>query len=78
MAWIDVTRKRELRVVALDADRNPELALHLGVRSTPTLVLLRNGSVIGRLEGRATGTEIEALVSAHLETERVGTSAGAS
>ena len=62
VAWIRVTRKRHLRVVDLDADRNPELAHHLGVRSTPTLVVLRDGAVVDRLEGRATGRQIDELV----------------
>lgn len=69
VAWVKVTRKKRLRVVELDADRSPELAVHLGVRVTPTLVLLRSGSILGRLEGRATGKQIEALIQPHLEED---------
>jgi thioredoxin-like negative regulator of GroEL len=67
VAWVRVTRKRDLRVVDLDVDRSPEIAQHLGVLTTPTLVLLQNGSVVGRLEGRATGRQIEALIAPQLE-----------
>jgi thioredoxin-like negative regulator of GroEL len=49
-------------VVELDADRSPALAQRLGVRKTPTLVLLRGGAILRRLEGRATGRQIEELI----------------
>ena len=62
VAWIKVTQKKHLRVVELDADRSPELAQRLGVRTTPTLVLLRGGAILRRLEGRATGRQIEELI----------------
>lgn len=69
VAWIKVTRKKQLRVVDLDADRNSELAHHLGVRETPTLLVLTGGAVVGRLEGRSTGRQIEALIRPHLREE---------
>jgi len=57
VAWVKVTQKKRLRVVDLDADRSPELARRLGIRTTPTLLVMRGGSVLKRLEGRATGAE---------------------
>lgn len=69
VAWVKVTKKRRLRVVDLDADRNPALAEQLGVRKTPSLLLLSHGEIVGRLEGRSTGREIEALIGAHLVDE---------
>ncbi len=66
VAWVKVTQKKRLRVVDLDADRNPELVRRLGVRETPTLVLLDEGSVIGRLEGRSTGRQIDELIRPYL------------
>ena len=62
VAWVKVTHRKRLRVVELDADRRAELAQHLGVRTTPTLVLLRGGAILRRLEGRATGRQIEEFV----------------
>jgi thioredoxin-like negative regulator of GroEL len=69
VAWVKVTQKKRLRVVDLDADRRPELARHLGVRKTPTLVLLEEGAIVGRLEGRATGRQIDELIRPHLSEE---------
>lgn len=70
IAWVKVTQKKRLRVVELDADRHPELAHHLGVRETPTLVVLRAGAVVDRLEGRATGRQIEAFIRPYLGVNR--------
>jgi thioredoxin-like negative regulator of GroEL len=66
VAWVKVTQKKRLCVVDLDLDRSPELAHHLGVRSTPTLVVLQGGSVVSRLEGRATGRQIDEFIRPHL------------
>jgi thioredoxin-like negative regulator of GroEL len=70
VAWVKVTQKKRLRVVDLDADRNPELARRLDVRATPTLLLLESGAVVGRLEGRATGRQIDELIRPHLSEEQ--------
>jgi thioredoxin len=69
VAWIKVTQRRRLRVVDLDADRNPELADRLGVRQTPTLLVVRNGEVVRRHEGRATGRQIEALIGPFISSD---------
>lgn len=66
VAWIRVTQKRKLRVVDVDADRYPALVARLHVTKVPALVLVRGRRVVGRLEGRATGREIEQLIRAHL------------
>jgi thioredoxin-like negative regulator of GroEL len=63
VAWVKVTERKRLRVVDLDADSNPELAHHLGVKQTPTLLVVRNGAVVRRHEGRATGRQIQELIS---------------
>ncbi len=67
VAWVKVTLKKRLRVVDLDADRSPELARKLGIRKTPTLLVMRGGSVLKRLEGRATGRQIHALIRPYLD-----------
>ena len=70
VAWVKVTQKKRLRVVDLDADRSPELARRLGVEQTPTLLVLLGGSVVRRLEGRATGRQIDALIRPYLDVVR--------
>jgi thioredoxin-like negative regulator of GroEL len=66
VAWVKVTQKKRLRVVDLDADRSPELARHLGVREVPSLLVLEEGRVVDRLEGRATGRQIDDLIRPYL------------
>jgi thioredoxin-like negative regulator of GroEL len=66
VAWVKVTQKRRLRVVDLDADRSPELLRRLEVREVPSLLVLDGGRVVDRLEGRATGRQIEELIRPHV------------
>lgn len=40
-----------VRIVAVDVDREPDLAERYSVRSMPTLVLLRDGREVGRVVG---------------------------
>jgi thioredoxin-like negative regulator of GroEL len=62
VAWVKVTQKRRLDVMELDADRHSTLVAKLGVRTAPSLVLVKDSRVVGRLEGRASGRQIEELI----------------
>lgn len=66
VAWVKVTQKRRLRVIEVDVDRNPALARELEVTEFPSLVLIKDRQVVARLEGRATGRQIEDLIRPHL------------
>jgi thioredoxin-like negative regulator of GroEL len=67
VAWVKVTQKRRLDVVELDADRHSRLVAKLGVKTAPSLVLVKDHRVVGRLEGRASGRQIEELIRPHLQ-----------
>lgn len=66
VAWVKVTQKKRLRVIDVDADESPALVRSLGVSRVPALVLVKNRRVLGRLEGRATGRQIEDLIRPHI------------
>jgi thioredoxin-like negative regulator of GroEL len=66
VAWVKVTQKKKLRVIDVDADRNPALTRELEVTEIPSLVLIKDRRVVGRLEGRATGRQIDDLIRPHL------------
>ena len=66
VAWVKVTQKKRLQVIEVDADRQPSLARSLAVRRIPSLVVVKNRRVVGRLEGRATGRQIDDLIRPHL------------
>ena len=66
VAWVRVTEKARLRVVEVDAEKNERLMRTLEVTTVPSLVLVHDRAVVGRIEGRATGREIERLIRPHL------------
>lgn len=69
IAWVEVTQKRRVRVLKLDADRHLEVARRLRVHAVPSLLMVRDGRVVGRLEGRSTGRQIDELISAHVPAD---------
>jgi thioredoxin-like negative regulator of GroEL len=66
VAWFGVTEKKRLRVVQVDTEENERLARALEVSTVPTLVLLRGKTVLGRLDGRATGKQISRMIAPHV------------
>ena len=66
VAWVKVTRKDRLRVVEVDGDRRIDLVRRFGIREFPSLLLIDRRGVVARLEGRATGNEIDELLRTHL------------
>jgi thioredoxin-like negative regulator of GroEL len=69
VAWVKVTQKRRLRVVELDADRHSGLVSQLGVTTAPSLVVVQDRRVVGRLEGKASGRQIEELIRPYLQPQ---------
>jgi len=66
VAWVKVTQKRRLNVIDVDVDSNPDLVGALGISELPALVLIKDQQVVARLEGRATGRQIDELIRPHL------------
>jgi thioredoxin-like negative regulator of GroEL len=64
IAHVSHRERERLTVVSIDADENSELAERLDIEQIPTLVLIKGDSSVGRLEGRATGGQITALIDA--------------
>jgi thioredoxin-like negative regulator of GroEL len=66
VSWVEVTQRRRLRVLRIDGDEHRALVQGLGISELPALVLVGDRRVLGRLEGRATGRQIEELIRAHV------------
>ena len=66
VAWVKVTQKKRLRVIDVDADENPSILAKLHVGQVPALILVKDRRVLGRIEGRATGQQIDDLIRPHL------------
>jgi thioredoxin-like negative regulator of GroEL len=60
------TERDRVRVVQVDADEHAALAERLSVRQVPALVLVKERTPVDRLDGRATGAQIEQMIRAHV------------
>ena len=66
LAQLARKERGRLRVVTVDADACALLAEAFGVGEVPTLVLMRDGRPVARIVGRASGSEIDAMIRQHL------------
>jgi thioredoxin-like negative regulator of GroEL len=66
IAHVARKERRRLTVVSVDADENSTLAERLAVEQIPTLVLVKERAPVARLEGRATGGQIDDLINESL------------
>jgi thioredoxin len=57
----------EATVAKLNVDQNPRMSHALGIQSVPTLLLFRQGQVIGQLLGAAPVDQVAAAVRARLK-----------
>src|SRR5436305_1139190 len=67
LAHVARKERSRLRVMRVDIDEKPELAERFTVTDVPTLVLVKDKRVVGRIDGRATAPRIESLIEPHLE-----------
>ena len=47
-----------IRLAKIDTESNPELAIRFGIRSIPTLILMKNGRELARQAGMMSSTDI--------------------
>jgi CO dehydrogenase nickel-insertion accessory protein CooC1 len=73
---VRVTEKARLRVLVVDTDEDQRLMRALGVTTVPALVLVRGSTELGRLEGRATGRQIERLIRPHIAARSSASTSG--
>lgn len=56
----------KVKVVKLDADRNPNIMMQYGVMGIPTLILFKNGEIKERVTGFHPKDKLEAKVKPHV------------
>ncbi len=66
LAHLARKERGRLRVQHIDVDRHPDLVRRLHVGAVPTLLLIKDKRVVGRLEGRASAPKIEQMLDPHL------------
>lgn len=71
LAHLARKERTRVRIMRVDADRQPELADHFKVTDVPTLVLVKGKRVVGRIEGRASAPTIELMLAPHFAASAV-------
>ena len=66
LAHLARKERARLRIARIDTAESPEWVEQLGIEEIPTLVLLKDRRVVGRLEGRASAPQIERMLAPHL------------
>ena len=51
-----------LRVLKVDVDKNPQAAMHYGVRGVPTLILFQQGKQLWRQSGAMSAAQLSAII----------------
>ena len=67
LAHLARRERGRLRLRRVDVERSPELARRLRVEVVPTLLLIKDKRVVGRLEGRVSAPRIEKMLEPHLD-----------
>lgn len=56
------THGDKLRVLKVDVDKNPQAAMHYGVRGVPTLILFQKGQQLWRQSGAMTAGQLSSII----------------
>ena len=57
----------KVKVGKLNTDHNPAVASKYGIRSIPTILLLKDGEVVGNLLGAMPKSEFQKMIDPHLQ-----------
>lgn len=58
--------KDEATIIKVDVDKNPAVAAQFGIRSVPTLIIFKNGTVKWKRSGVFSANELERLIRQNL------------
>jgi thioredoxin-like negative regulator of GroEL len=67
IAHVARKERSRLKVREIDIDEQTDLAERFQVETVPTLVLVKDKRVVGRLEGRVSAPRIDQLLEQHLD-----------
>jgi len=60
------TYLNKVKVGKLNTDDNPQVATKYGIRSIPTILLFKNGEVVGNLMGAKPKQDFEEMINQHV------------
>lgn len=61
----------DVRLVKLNSDQAPQLSSRLGIRSIPTMLLVRSGQILARTSGAMNSDQIVAWTKSNLSSDGV-------
>ena len=66
--WAELSKEYEGKAVIgkVNVDTNPEVSMKYGVRSIPTILILKNGEVVDKHVGTTTKASLEEKIQAAL------------
>lgn len=67
IAHVARKERSRLKVREIDIDEQADLAERFRIETVPTLVLVKDKRVVGRLEGRVSAPRIDRLLEQHLD-----------
>jgi thioredoxin-like negative regulator of GroEL len=66
LAHLARKERSRLRIARIDAEAQPDWIERLQITDIPTLVLIKDGRPVDRLEGRVSAPQIERMITPHL------------
>jgi thioredoxin 1 len=66
LAQLARKERTRLRVIRVDVEQQPELALRFRIVGVPTLVLVKGKRVVDRIDGRVSAPTIQTMLEPHL------------
>jgi thioredoxin 1 len=66
LAHIERKERARLKVMRVDVDARPDVAVKFKVEAVPALALIKAKHVVARLDGRTSAPRIEAMLAEHL------------
>lgn len=60
------TEYNNVKIGKLNADENSEITKELGIRSIPTILIYKNGSIVEKHVGSASKSQLKTLIDKHL------------
>jgi thioredoxin 1 len=61
-----VSYEGKANIGKVNVDENPEISLKYGIRSIPTILIIKDGEVVDKQVGVTTKAALEAKIAAHL------------
>lgn len=56
----------QLKIAKVNVDENPELAQQFGIRSIPTLLVMKDGDVADKMVGASSKAQMQEKLNAHI------------